>query len=160
MKKISVLVCCSFFLFACSKRKAEKLNESLYDEITTASLISYQGIDSIYPPAGGSPHGNFKLKFNTTAAAALTDNGRLPVGGVFPDGSLIVKEVISGNSISLYAIMKKDKESKFKSEGDWVWGEYSPNGDVVYSVGEKGASCTSCHSSGAVRDWTKSFDLH
>lgn len=73
---------------------------------------------------------------------------------------LIVKEVISRNSISLYAIMKKNKESKFKSDGDWVWGEYSPGGDAVYSVEDKGALRTFCHSSGAVRDWTKSFDLH
>lgn len=147
-------------LLSCKKRKEEKLNESLYNETVNSSYTFYRGIDSVYTAAGGSPHGNFKLKFNPTAASALTDNGRLPVGQEFPDGSLILKEVYTGSSATLYVVMKKDKSSKFKSEGDWVWAEYGTDGEAVYSAGKKGESCTGCHTTGTTRDYVRSFDLH
>ena len=114
----------------------------------------------MYAPAAGSPHGNFRLKFNSIAAAVLTDSGRLPVGGEFPEGSLVVKEVMSGTSVALYAIMRKDTKSKYRSSENWLWGEYLPGGDVIVSAGEKGTQCTSCHSSGTNRDLVRSFDLH
>lgn len=147
-------------MMACKKRKEEKLNESLFNETVNTSFSYYRGIDSVYTAAGGSPHGSFKLKFNSTAAAALTDNGRLPAGQEFPDGSLILKEVNSGSGATLYVVMKKDKESKFRSEGDWVWAEYGVDGEAVYSAGKKGESCTGCHTTGTSRDFVRSFDLH
>jgi len=147
-------------LLSCKNRKEEKQNESLYNETVNSSYTFYRGIDSVYTAAGGSPHGNFKLKFNSIAAAALTDNGRLPVGQKFPDGSLILKEVYTGSSATLYVVMKKDKSSKFKSEGDWVWAEYGTDGEAVYSAGKKGESCTGCHTTGTTRDYVRSFDLH
>lgn len=155
-----ILLAFSIFLIHCKKRKEEQLNESLYDESMSSSLVFYKGIDSTYTAAGGSPHGPFKLKFNTTASAALTDNGRLPAGSSFPQGSLIVKELYSGNLLTTYVVMKKDKESKFRSEGDWIWGEYKADGSLIYSAGNKGMSCIPCHTSGSVRDYTRSFDLH
>ena len=161
-KYIAVLLlpAISILLINCKKRKEEQLNESLYNESMNSALVFYKGIDSTYSPAGGSPHGPFKLKVNSTASAALTDNGRLPSGATFPDGSLIVKELYSGSTLTTYVVMKKDRDSKFKSEGDWLWGEYKADGSLIYSAGKKGESCISCHTSGAVRDYTRSFDLH
>ncbi|MFM2018093.1 MAG: hypothetical protein RL007_1749 [Bacteroidota bacterium] len=157
---IAVFAILAAGLLSCKKRKEEKLNEALYNETVSSSFTFYRGIDSVYTAAGGSPHGSFKLKFNSTAAAALTDNGRLPAGQEFPDGSLILKEVNTGSGATLYVVMKKDKSSKFKSEGDWVWAEYGIDGEAVYSAGKKGESCTGCHTSGTTRDFVRSFDLH
>lgn len=151
-----IILATSVFYVSCKKKKT---NEKLYEDSKSADLSFYKGKDTIYDAKGGSPHGNFKLKFNSTAVASLGPDGKLPFGGSFSEGALIVKEVYSGNELTLYAIMKKDSKSKFGSN-KWVWAEYKPNGEVVYNVSLQGKACTSCHSSGTTRDLTKSFDLH
>lgn len=143
-------------IVSCQKKK---LNEELYDAAKATDLQFYKNKDTLYSGAGGSPHGSFKLKFNSTAVSSLGADGKLPVGAEFSNGSVIVKEVYSGGELTFYVVMKKDSESKFQGE-NWVWGEYKPNGDVAYSVSDKGSSCISCHSAGVSRDLTRSFDLH
>jgi hypothetical protein len=146
----------STFYVSCKKKKT---NEKLYEESKASDLTFYKGKDTIYGAKGGSPHGNFKLKFNAAAIASFGNDGKLPAGGSFKDGALIVKEVYSGSELTLYAIMKKDSKSKYAKNG-WVWAEYEPNGDVYYNVSDKGKGCTGCHSTGTSRDFTRSFDLH
>lgn len=145
----------SFSFFSCKKKK---LNESLYEESIASGLVLYKNKDSILSAAGSSPHGAFKLKFNSTAASQFGVDGKFPAGGTFQNGSLIVKEVFSGGVITQYAVMKKD-DSKFSGSG-WLWAEYEPDGKTIYSVGEKGKSCIGCHSGNPNRDLTISFDLH
>ncbi len=154
-----------FFIFigifslsiATSCRK--KTNEKLYEESKTADLVFYKSKDTIYGPKGGSPHGAFKLKFNSTAVGVLGADGKLASGSEFPKGSLLVKEVYEGTTLKLYAVMKKDPTSKYASNG-WVWAEYKPNGGVEYDISKTGSACTSCHSNSPARDLTRSFDLH
>ncbi len=153
---LCILTIISLAVFSCKKKKT---NEALYEDATSGSLSFYKSKDTIWDPKGGSPHGNFKLKFNQTAFNALGADGKLPTGQTFPDGSVIVKEVYSGGSLVLYAIMKKDPKSKFASN-KWVWGEYEPNGKVKFGVDKEGKGCVSCHTGGTNRDLTQSFDLH
>lgn len=151
-----LLTAMSLAIFSCKKKKT---NEALYEEANSGALTFYKGKDTLWDPKGGSPHGYFKLKFNQTALNALGADGKLPAGQTFPDGSVIVKEIYSGGSLTLYAIMKKDPKSKFASN-KWVWGEYKPDGKVVIGVNKEGKDCVSCHTSGITRDLTLSFDLH
>lgn len=159
MQKKYLLLSCiiSLTIFSCKKEK--KTNEKLFDEVNAADLVFYQNKDTILSPAGGSPHGNFKLKFNNTASGQFGTDGKFPQGGTFTDGSLIVKEVYSGGTLTLYAVMKKDSKSKF-SGNNWLWAEYEPDGKTKFSVGKKGDGCISCHSGSPNRDLTKSFDFH
>lgn len=152
---ISILSIFVLFLTACKKKK---LNESLYDEAKASDLVFYQNTDALLSPAGSSPHGPFKLKFNSLAASQLGADGRLPIGSIFQTGSLIVKEVYVGSTLELYVVMKKD-DSKFAGEG-WLWAEYEPDGKAVYNISEKGNSCIACHATNPNRDLVKSFDLH
>lgn len=147
------------FIIVFQSCKKTKLNDSIFEEANGSGLSFYQGIDSVFSPAGGSPHGNFKLKFNSKAASVLDVDGRIPPGTTFPEGSLIVKEAFAGTSDMFYAVMKKDSKSKFAADG-WLWGEYKTDGTVIYNVKEKGASCISCHSASPNRDRVRSFDLH
>jgi len=153
---ITLFTALMIVFFSCKKKK---LNESLYEEASVHhGLAFYMNKDSILSAAGSSPHGSFKLKFNSTATAQFGVDGKFPAGGTFQKGSLIVKEVYAGGALTQYAIMKKD-DSKFSASG-WLWAEYGPDGKTVYSVGEKGKSCTGCHSGTPNRDLTISFDLH
>jgi len=147
---ITVIVSC---------KKKEKTNDALYAESIAGDLKFYQNKDTLYSPAGNSPHGDFKLKFNAIALANLGADGKLPKGVAFSYGALIVKEIYSGGKISLYAIMKKEQKSKY-AKNEWVWAEYGPDGETVYNVGLKGKGCVSCHNAGATRDYTRTFDLH
>ena len=115
--------------------------------------------DSIRPSSPESPHSRFfRVRFNATAQAALTEAGRLPKGGVFPEGSLVVKELYDSATapLKLLAVMYKYPGSSNQA-ANWVWLESLANGGQYISTTEKGAQCVSCHSSG--RDYVRLFDL-
>lgn len=150
------LVLSLFILLSNCKKK--RISEDLYEEATASDLVLYQGKDSILSPAGTSPHGPFKLKFNSLAVSQFGSDGKFPAGGTFQKGSLIVKEAHKDGALNVYAVMKKD-DSKFAGSG-WLWAEYDTDGKVIYSIAEKGKSCIGCHSGTPNRDLTISFDLH
>lgn len=156
---VTILLFVAVMLVAILSCKKKRTNQDLYEETNSSDLIFYKNKDTIYAPAGTSPHGHFKLKFNQTAANALGADGKLPVGETFPEGSLIVKEIYNNGTKSLYAVMKKDRKSKFASN-KWVWAEYELNGDVKIDVSRTGKDCVDCHLGGNPRDLTLSFDLH
>lgn len=147
----------SLIIFSCAKKKT---TAAIFDETTNGTLYFYKGKDTIYAPKGTSPHGYFKLKFNQTAYEALGPDGKLPQGQTFPEGSLIVKEVYnSNNEKTLYAVMKKDRKSKFANH-KWMWAEYELNGSPKISISREGKDCVDCHLGGSPRDLVLSFDLH
>lgn len=149
----------SAILFSCSKDKGIDPNQAFSDKglldsckNTLAFSYYYNKPDSVYTGAHG-PHGSFKLKFNKIAYAALTASGKLPIGSKFPNGSMIVKEVVSGNGISLYALM-------YKRNNSWLWAEIEPGGKVLFSVNKESSTCTSCHSQAGNRDLVDSFNFY
>jgi hypothetical protein len=82
---------------------------------------------------------------NATALAALQD-GRLPAGSRFPDGSVIFKEVLTqGGLVNLYSVMYKDRQNPLAGDG-WLWAEYRSNGSPAISVTDRGRACVGCHS--------------
>lgn len=144
---------------ACKKNKADKAaDKELFDELTQSGYSYYQG-GNILSGVSPSPHGAFKLRFNSIAQAALDTTGELPTGASFPNESIIVKELYSGSNLVLYAVMKKDPSNKNAGNG-WLWAEYETDGSTVFSISKKGSSCTSCHSGSPNRDLTRTFDLH
>lgn len=160
MKTIINMLFAVLIFSACKNEKSSSADKELYDETVNSSFTYYQNNNAILNAAGNSPHGSFKLKFNGTAQAALDSSGKLPVGSEFPSGSLIVKEVYSGGtSLSLYAIMKK-APGNANAGSNWLWSEYKPDGETVFSVTNKGSGCIGCHSGNINRDLTNSFDLH
>lgn len=116
----------------------------------TAAFVYYKNDpNAVYSGING-PHGAFKLKFNKKATLSLTDNGKLPAGQKFPNGSMIVKEVQSNG---LYAIM-------YKNAGSWLWAEVNKDGTVAFSVNKNGDGCISCHSQSGNRDLAVSFNFY
>lgn len=166
MKYVVTILLPVFFsllsISACKKDDEEEksANKNLYCSLNTGPTVYYSGTQVITEGLGGA-HGFIKVRFNSIAAAALDSTGKLPVGSSFPPGSVIVKEIFSSLSggLNLYAVMKKDPSDKYAGSG-WIWGEYKPGGDVVFSVAKKGNGCISCHSNPDNRDLTKVFDLH
>lgn len=142
--------------YSCTKDVAKNpllaySDKALFDSCKNETAFTYYKNTSgtVYSGTNG-PHGAFKLKFNKIAATVLTDNGKLPVGQLFPDGSMIVKEVQSNG---MYALM-------YKKTGSWLWAEINADGSVVYSVNKDPSVCTSCHSQAGQRDLVVSFNFY
>ena len=156
----SILVAIYLLLvFSCKKDKTDTdADEALYNEVK-ASGYSYYQSGNILPGASSSPHGSFKLRFNSVAQTVLDSTGELPTGVSFPTGSIIVKEVYDGSSLHLYAVMKKDPSNENAGSG-WLWAELNTDGSTEFSTGKKGDGCVSCHSNTPNRDLTRTFDLH
>ncbi len=147
-------------LWGCRNDKVEAvLEQDLIEETKTSSGYSYYKNGTLLSPAAPSPHGNFKLRFNAQAQSVLDSSGKIPTGASFPEGSIIVKEVFDANAISLYVVMKKQASHELAANS-WLWFEFSPNGNVDYSISKKGSDCVGCHSGNPNRDLTRSFDLH
>ncbi len=105
-------------------------------------------------------HDNFmRTRFNKTAASVLDSSGRLPKGASFPDSSIIVKEIYSDKSQAspdILAVMVKLRGAE-NSAKDWLWAEFSPTGEVEYSLSKNGKVCVSCHKPG--NDYVRLFDI-
>ena len=149
------------FVMACkNKIDSSPLDDELYAAVRQGGQY-YIGTPGITAAAGDSPHGYMRVRCNATAFAALDANGKLPQGGKFPVGSVIVKEVYTSlnGEIKEYAVMRKESNSSL-SAGGYVWAEFENDGKVKYSAAEKGEACVSCHQSSNNRDFVRTFDLH
>lgn len=127
-------------------------DKALYDScINTTAFVYYKNnVSAIYSGTNG-PHGAFKLRFNKKASAVLIDNGKLPVGQKFPDGSMVVKDIQANG---MFAFM-------YKKEGSWLWGEVNADGSTAFSVNKDPISaCINCHSQAGQRDLVVSFNFY
>ena len=136
-----------------------ELDQQLFNEIrSNEGYLYFQNGDTL-AGAVPSPHGFFRLRFNTNAQAVLDSANELPVGSSFPTGSILVKEVIKNGTLDLLIVMKKNPTGPEAASG-WQWAEYRTDGSVEYSLAKNGDACISCHSAGTNRDLTRTFDLH
>ncbi|MES2621312.1 MAG: hypothetical protein V4615_10715 [Bacteroidota bacterium] len=143
-----VLAGTSLFLSQC--KKATEEDKALFNKSKDATGFTYYKNDiTVLPSSSGSPHNSFfRVRFNAAAQAALTDNGKLPVGNSFPDGSLIVKELYDSQSGNLALLA-----------AGWLWAEFKPDGKAAYSTSKKGEGCISCHNLSGNRDYARLFEL-
>jgi hypothetical protein len=106
-----------------------------------------------------SPHTEplLVVRYNVKAATHLDGFGRV-AAGAFPDSSIVVMELSDGTAVTTYAAMMKLPNSASAGAGGWAWGEYAPGGNVRTSTSTRGASCSSCHSTGV--DFTRMNGTH
>jgi hypothetical protein len=160
IKILSIILLMSFVMTSCEKGEITETDNLLYNELVNSEFVYSIFTPGIVKGLGNSPRGWEKLKFNKIAYEALDLNGRLPTGGEFPEGSLIVKEAYSDSNGVLieYAIMKKDSKNKFARK-DWLWSEITVDGTISYPVSNKGQSCINCHTKPFNIDATRTFNL-
>jgi hypothetical protein len=145
-------------LVACTKKVAKNpalaySDFALLDSCLKTNHVYYKNDATTLLSGSAGPHGAYRLRFNSTASKALTDNGKLPINGIMPNGSLVIKDVYSGGSINYYAYM-------YKLSGSWLWGEIKPNKEILFSVNKSSEVCTNCHSQPGNRDLVTSFNFH
>ena len=148
----------SIIMFSCTKEVAKLQgpddNQMYQWSVQQAGRFYYQNdTTNLLNPLGGSPHGTFKLRFNSTAKNALGGDGKVPSGASLPDSTLFVKVMYTGSVITGYATI-------FKLNNAWFWGEYSDAGVVWQSVAASPSSCTGCHNASGNRDQTLVSTFH
>jgi hypothetical protein len=85
-----------------------------------------------------------RVSINARALGAL-QNGKLPAGAKFPDGSVIVKEIRNSSGVTTeMTVIYKDSSNPLAGNG-WLWADFSPTGVVGVSITGRGNECTFCH---------------
>ncbi len=124
---------------------------------TTSGFTWYKNSDSLLNKSAGSGHGEpfLRTRYNDVAAAMLDASGKVAAGTVFPDESLVVKELRNNaSSVSTYAVMYKKNGHPDADAGGWVWGYLNTSGEPLFPAASKGSSCRGCHSQAENIDFT------
>jgi hypothetical protein len=149
--KKSLLLIFALALAGCSKEDQLKgTDKALFEEAKATTIFFYYKFNtSLLSKSAGSGH-NFpylRTRYNVTAASQLDTLGKVKPGAVFPEGSLIVKELYrTSTSLSRYAILKKNSSSADADANGWVWGYIDTDESVAEPAKNKGAACNGCHS--------------
>lgn len=115
---------------------------------SSEAAIWYKFNDSFLPKSSGSGHNEalLRTRFNNRAATVLDSLGKVVPDTLFPEGSLIVKELwTDASTLNRYAVMLKRNNDPAADVDGWVWGYILANGEVAVSAAEQGAACRSCH---------------
>lgn len=139
-----------FSMQSCKKNKADEWDEKLYEmALETNGFVWFNHSSALLAKSGGSGHSEpyLRTRYNAIAATQLDSNGRILPQAVFPEESLIVKELYDdANTIGRYAILYKQSSNENADAQGWVWGYVDADGTVAESATKKGSSCSSCHS--------------
>lgn len=154
VKALTVLTAFFIGIWVISSCKKEEeaigTDKQLYDLATaTTGFTWFENSDVLLDKSAGSGHPQpfLKTRYNAIAAAQLDANGRIKSGAVFPEGSLIVKELYANaTTITRYAILYKKSDSPDADSKGWVWGYIDADEKVAIAASAKGAACTGCHS--------------
>lgn len=132
------------------EQDAVGIDKEMYDlSKTTAGFSWYKFSAALLPKSAGTGHPEslVRTRYNSIAAAMLDSAGTVQSGIVFPQGSLIVKELHETSSkFSRYAVMLKRAGAPEADASNWVWGYINADGSVAEPAKNKGASCRGCHS--------------
>jgi hypothetical protein len=137
-------------LSSCSKdEEAKTTDEKLYNLAKqTDGYTWYKYSDVLLNKSTGSGHAQpyLRTRYNTEATSQFDSVGKIKTGIVFPEGSVIVKELYgSETSLDLYAVLLKESTNESADSNGWVWAIYKKDGSVVIPSSEKGNGCISCH---------------
>lgn len=136
---------------SCKKDKvASEVDQQLFEMAkTTTGFVWYKNSDSLLGKSSGSGHAEpfLRTRYNSIAATQLDTNGKVQNNAVFPEGSLIVKELHNNSTtIGRYAILYKNSGSEAADAKGWVWGYIDADGTVNQPASKKGSACINCHS--------------
>lgn len=149
-----LIVFLHIFLFigfiSCNKEKTNTpFDPELFEMATeTEGFTWFMNSGDLLNRSSGSGHSEpyLRTRYNSIASTQLDLDGKIQPGAVFPEGSLVVKELFStSTTLGGYAILFKDSDNENADSRGWVWGYTDASGVVREPASEKGKSCISCH---------------
>ena len=147
---LSVSIFSLLMVSSCDKEKEITVTDhDLYEmAIETNGFTWYKNSETLLNSTEESGHSQklLKTRFNAVAATKLDANGKVIAGSVFPEGSLIVKELFDdGPEVSVYAIRLKNSDTGNSDDKGWVWTILGADGEVLETSLNKGKNCIKCH---------------
>lgn len=154
---LATCLCSAILLSSCqpvpsnSSQVQESLTIPQIFEIAkqTSGYTWYKRSDALLGRTSKSGHIEpwMRTRYNTTASSMLDAGGKVREGVVFPEGSIITKELINADrSINGYALMIKRKSDINADADGWVWGYVTASGAERHPLVSKGSGCINCHS--------------
>jgi len=152
--KSSFYAVAGILLFSFSSCKHDKITNDINWELyelakETSGYTWFKNSSAALPRSSGSGHSSpfLRTRFNEIATTQLDSDGRVKSGITFPEGSVIVKELLNADeSLERYALLFKDSSNEYADANGWVWGYIYPDGTVAEKAENKGKSCIGCHS--------------
>jgi hypothetical protein len=155
-----------YIFSSCASHKEEGVaisDATLFNLLqNTSSFTYFRNNSDTLATDPSSEHGTFmRVRFNPKAISAMDDSVKSLNEAIFPDESMIVKEVYyqRGGPLIEYVVMYKLRNAA-NSSYSWVWSEMNPSGEVIYSSARKGDRCLSCHLTSSNSDLVRTFSLH
>ena len=158
MRKVQLIVLSLGLISFSCKKTPDGIDGNLFTLAEeTSGFVYYKNSDAFLDKSAGTGHNYpfLKTRFNALAATQLDANKKVLAGAVFPEGSLIVKDLYnSKEKLERYAILYKDSDSEAADGNGWVWGYIDAKGKVAEPALNKGASCIGCHTQPGNIDYT------
>jgi len=146
---LMILISSGAFLSCNKDEKAEGTDLELYNLAKeTSGYTWYKNSDDLLNKSAGSGHSQafLRTRYNTEATSQFDSVGKIKSGTVFPENSVIVKELYgSATALEAYAILFKQTGHADADANGWVWGYLNADGTVKAPASEKGSGCISCH---------------
>lgn len=148
--KLALLFIVLVVFFSCKREKVpNEVDIDLYTMSISETDFTWFKLSNEYlEKSSGSAHDYpfLRTRYNSTAATMLDVDGKILAGANFPEGSLIVKELINDDfSVGRYAILYKASSNEFADANGWVWGYINSDKTIAAPASDKGATCISCH---------------
>jgi hypothetical protein len=147
---ILALFFCAVAFHACQKENiAEGTDRVLYDLAkNTAGFTWYKNSASLLDRSAGSGHSQpfLRTRYNAIASTQLDSTGKILTNAIFPEGSLVVKELYNADDqLERYAILYKKTGDANADASGWIWGYINASGILVEPSSNQGKSCRTCH---------------
>jgi len=153
--KTSFLILPLYILLGIAVNSCKKDNnisatdKELYDLAKeTSGFTWYKNSDEFLERSSESGHSQpyLRTRYNPVSDGVTGTDGKVIPGSVFPDGSLIVKELYDNSkTLETYAILYKKYKHQDADENGWVWGYLEADGTVIETASNKGRACIDCH---------------
>ncbi len=156
---LSIIICLLALIFtSCKYDNIEgRFETEIFNKAkSTDGYVWFKYSNISLQKSSGSGHEQplLKTRFNAIAANQLDSIGKIKTGTVFPEGSMIVKELLDGNGkLQVYAVLYKKSTHPSADVKGWVWGYYNEDGTVRISSKLKGKDCNTCHSQAGNEDY-------
>ena len=148
---LSILFIGLFIISSCNKDdEATGTDKELYEmaKVTTGfTWYKFSDAKLDRSAASGHPQPFLRTRYNSVAATQLDSIGKIKTDAVFPEGSLVVKELFDNSTtIGRYAVLYKNSSNEDADANGWVWGYIDADGSVAEPASKKGSGCSGCHS--------------
>lgn len=161
MRKIGSIIGCLVVVVVMNSCSSSSSAPTTTDSLTEAKVFEiakqsagftwYKKSDVLLAKGKKSGHAEVLLRtrFNATAVTMLDGAGKVKADAIFPEGSVVVKELYTNSTtLSGYAVMWKAKNDPNAASSGWVWAYLNTDGTAKggATITTKGSQCIACHS--------------